>query len=476
MEACDLLIIGAGAAGVSAALHAAPGEGSVVLAEAAPRAGGTFYLSSGQMSAAGTRIQAAKGIEDSPQRHFDDVMRINRGTANPALVRLAVENAADTLHWLLDLGLEILPEHPIIHYGHEPYETPRTYWAEGGGLAVWDVLEPCLQACVDDGSVDLRLQTRLRALAQDGAGIRATLERDGRRYELRARQVILATGGYAANPQLFTELSGGKPLYGGANDYSLGDGLAAARNIGGQVVNREYYLPSFAAVPDAAAQGGYTFLTETYPQRRQPWEIYVDADGRRFMREDDPSVDRRERALKEVSGMRFWALFDEGIRREAPPLFTQHEWSEVAPRFNSDPAFHSAQTLDELAAQLGCDAQALQQSVSEFNLAQQSGDADPFGRAHRPRALSEPPFYAVEHVGWSIVGFAGLGVSDDLEVVDAAGTPIAGLYAAGEILGMGAVSGDAFVGGMSVTPAMTFGRLLGQRFAAQNRAVSAATG
>jgi fumarate reductase flavoprotein subunit len=448
----------------------------VVLAEAAPRAGGTFYLSSGQMSAAGTRLQAAKGIEDSPQRHFDDVMRINRGTANPALVRLAVENAADTLHWLIDLGLEILPEHPIIHYGHEPYETPRTYWAEGGGLAVWGVLEPRLQACVDDGSVDLRLETRLRALARDGAGTRATLEHDGRRYELRAQQVILATGGYAANPQLFTELSGGKPLYGGANDYSLGDGLAAARNLGGQVVNRDYYLPSFAAVPDATAQGGYTFLTETYPQRRQPWEIYVDADGRRFMCEDDPSVDRRERALKEAPGMRFWALFDEGIRREAPSFFTPQSWEALEPRFDGDPAFRRADTLEGLAAQLDCDAETLKESVSAYNRAQQSGDEDPFGRAHRPRALIEPPFYAVEHVGWSIVGFAGLGVSDDLEVVDAAGAPIPGLYAAGEILGMGAVSGDAFVGGMSVTPAMTFGRLLGERFAARYQALSAEAG
>jgi fumarate reductase flavoprotein subunit len=465
LEQSDILIIGAGAAGVPAALHASAGESKVVLVDAAARAGGTFYLSSGQMSAAGTRLQAAKGIEDSPQKHFDDVMRINRGTANPELVRLAVENAADTLHWLLDNGLELLPEHPVVHYGHEPYETPRTYWAEEGGLAVWKVLSPLLDQAVADGRVDLRLNTRLVALARDDDGVRVTLEQAGRRYDIRSGRVLLATGGYASNPQLFSELSGGKPLYGGANDHSLGQGLAAARNIGAKVVNRDYYLPSFAAVPDASAQGGYTFLTETYPQFRQPWEIYLDADGRRFMREDDPSVDRRERELKAVPGMRFWAVFDEGVRSAAPSFFTTMDWSEAAQRFNAAPGFCRADSLAELAALTGCDPETLQTSVHEYNAALSSGAPDPFGRQHRPLALERGPFYAVEHVGWSIVGFAGLGVDDSLRVTDTAGAPIEGLFAAGEILGMGTTSGDAFVGGMSVTPAMTFGRLLGQQFA-----------
>jgi fumarate reductase flavoprotein subunit len=245
----------------------------------------------------------------------------------------------------------------------------------------------------------------------------------------------------------------------------LGHGLAAARNIGAQLVNRDYYLPSFAAVPDASAQGGYTFLTETYPQFRQPWEIYVDADGRRFMREDDPSVDRRERKLKAVPGMRFWAIFDEGIRVAAPPLFTTMDWPEAAERFNAAAGFCRAENLGALAALIGCDAQVLLGSVRAYNRAIASGAPDPFQREHRPLALEQGPFYAVEHVGWSIVGFAGIGVDGSLRVIDACGEPIEGLFAAGEILGMGATSGDAFVGGMSVTPAMTFGRLLGQQFA-----------
>lgn len=466
MENCDFLIIGAGAAGVPAAIHAGAGGGKVVLVEKASRAGGTFYLSSGQMSAAGTRIQAEKGIDDSPEKHFDDIMRINRGTANPDVVRLAVENAADTLHWLLDNGLEVLPEHPVIHYGHEPYLTPRTYWAEAGGLAVWEVLKPLLDKSVETGEVDLRLETRLIALAPYESGVRVTLENGGKRYDIYSERVLLASGGYAGNDELFTELSGGKPLYGGASDNSKGQGLVAARNIGAQVVNRDFYLPSFAAIADPSAQGGFTFLTQTYPQFRQPWEVYVDADGKRFMREDDPSVDRRERRLKEAPGMRFWAVFDEAVRREAPSFFTAIDWDEVDKRLNQDPAFVRADSLEELAQRTGCEPTNLATSIRDFNTAIENGTADPFEREHRPLAVTEAPFYAIEHVGWSIVGFAGIGVDGELRVTDGTGTPIAGLYAAGEILGMGTTSGDAFVGGMSVTPAMTFGRLLGERYAA----------
>jgi fumarate reductase flavoprotein subunit len=465
MEHVDILIVGAGAAGIPAALFGSATGAHVVLVDTASRAGGTFYLSTGQMSAAGTRLQAEKGIDDSPQKHFDDVMRINKGTANPDLVKLAVDNAADTLHWLFDNGLEVLPEHPVVHFGHEPYETPRTYWAAAGGLAIWDILKPLLDASVASQQIDLRLETKLSSISRNGNGVRVTLEHAGRRYDITAGTVLLATGGYTSNPELFSELSGGKPLYGGANEHSLGQGLVAARNIGASIVNRNYYLPSFAAVADVSAHGGYTFLTQTYPQFRQPWEVYVNSDGQRFMREDDPSVDRRERELLKLPGMRFWAIFDESIRDAAPSFFLTHSWDEIKSRFNKDPAFRSAESLSDLAQLIDCDAQTLQRSISEFNEAVNTGTADEFGREHRPLAVGKPPFYAIEHVGWSIVGFAGLGVNAALQVVDESGAIIDGLYAAGEILGMGATSGDAFSGGMSVTPAMTFGRLLGQQLA-----------
>ena len=476
MERVDLLVAGAGAAGIPAAVFAAAEEGArVMLAEAAPCVGGTFHLSSGQMSAAGTRVQAALGIVDSPDAHYDDVMRICRGTANPALVRLAVDHAADTLHWLLDNGLELLPDHPLVHYGHEPYRTARTCWGPEEGRSVLKVLEPLLRRAVEAGAIDLRLETRLRALRPSPGGrLVASLETAAGELEIAADEVILTTGGYTANPALFSELSLGRPLHGGGYAYGRGDGLSAARELGAGLTGTQAYLPTFAAVEELGAPGGMTFATHTYPHLRQPWELYVDGSGRRFVREDEPSPDARERALLKLPDLRFWALFDARIQREAPNFFTLAEWPEVEPRFGSWPGYERASSLGELAGRIGADPGELAATVATYNEAIERGAPDPMGRLHRPLPIAEPPFYAVRHFGWSIVGFAGLAVDADLRVIDAQGVAIPGLHAAGEVLGLAATSGGAFAGGMSVTPAMTFGRLLGQRLGAAAKARRAA--
>ncbi|MGA0085448.1 MAG: FAD-dependent oxidoreductase, partial [Steroidobacteraceae bacterium] len=116
----DLVIVGAGTAGLPAAIFAAQRGAKVILLEAAGQIGGTLHLSTGQMSAAGTRLQRAKGIKDTPDMHYDDVMRISRGTADPVLTRLAVDAAAETFDWLMDRGFAPLDEHPILGLGHEP--------------------------------------------------------------------------------------------------------------------------------------------------------------------------------------------------------------------------------------------------------------------------------------------------------------------------------------------------------------------
>ena len=122
--------------------------------------GGTLHISGGQLSAAGNRMQADKGIEDSPQEHFDDVMRITKGTADAKMVRLAVDNAPGTLDWLLANGFEPLPDHPVIHFGHEPYSIPRTYWGADNGLSILKVLETELAAELEKGGISLSVRPK----------------------------------------------------------------------------------------------------------------------------------------------------------------------------------------------------------------------------------------------------------------------------------------------------------------------------
>lgn len=461
----DILVVGAGAAGMPAAIFASRAGAHVLVVEAADRIGGTFHLSSGQMSAAGTRIQAAKGIHDTPQLHYDDIMRISRNTANPFIVKLAVDNAADTLHWLLDNGFEPLPEHPIIHYGHEPYQIPRTYWGKDEGRSVLNAITPQYEKEAAASGIETWLNTVLVGLTQDdgGAVTGAVVRRDDEEIRIAADSVILATGGYSANKSLFPELSAGKPLYGGGYPYSQGTGLRVACAAGAKVINKDKFLPTFAGVEDPGSPGGIAFGTQTYPQFRQPWEVYVDLQGQRFVREDEPSVDTRERALLALPDMTFWAVYDEAIRRNAPPFFAKVPPDVAMTRFGRHPGYQRADSLPELARLTGVDEAKLTATIETYNRGVATGEPDPMNREHRPLPIAEAPFYAVRHVGWSIVGFAGLAVDEELRVLNEAGQPIPNLYAAGEVLGLGATSGNSFVGGMSVTPAMTFGRLLGQR-------------
>jgi fumarate reductase flavoprotein subunit len=460
----DILILGAGAAGMPAAIFASQRGARVLVVEVADKVGGSFHLSSGQMSAAGTRLQAEKGVHDTPQMHYDDVMRISRGTANPEIVRLAVDNAAATFDWLTDLGYAPLPGHPVITWDHEPYQVARTYWAQEGGKAVLAVLAPPYAEAERAGLVETWLNARLLRLSTDadGAVTGAAALRDGQEVAVTAGAVVLATGGYTANAKLFTQLSSGRPLWGGGWPHGQGDGLLAAVAAGGEIVNEEKFLPGFAGVEDPEANGGYAPATRTTPQDRAPWEIYVGSNGRRFMREDASSIDAREHALFDLPDMTFWAVYDEAIREQAPPFFTISD-TAIAARFESMPGYRRADTLGGLAALMDVDPDALSQTVAAYNAGIADGLPDSMGREHRPLPIAKAPFYAVRHVGWSITSFAGLRIDGELRVLGGDGAPIPNLYAAGEIVGLGSTCGHAFVGGMSVTPAMTFGRLLGIR-------------
>jgi fumarate reductase flavoprotein subunit len=320
------------------------------------------------------------------------------------------------------------------------------------------------------------LNSELARLLKDesGAVTGAVLKRDGQNVSVESSAVILATGGYSANKDLFPELSAGKPLYGGGYPYSQGAGLKAAVEAGAEIINKDKFLPTFAGVDDPNAPGGVTLVTQTYPQFRQPWEVYVGREGQRFVREDEPSVDTRERALLSLPGMEFWVIYDAAIKQAAPSLFAKITPEVAEARFGVHPSYQRADTLAELARMIEIDPPALVATIDAYNTGIAQGSADPMGRQHRPLPIAQGPFYAIRHVGWSIVGFAGLAVDDTLRVLDQNRQPIPNLYAAGEILGLGATSGNAFVGGMSVTPAMTFGRLLGQRLGMQAKAMLAA--
>lgn len=468
----DIVIVGAGTAGMPCAIEAVAAGARVLVVEQAAEPGGTLHVSLAQMSGAGTRRQRERGITDSPEAHQADIERISRGTCRSDLVAVATRLQGGTIDWLVDNGFEMDPACPRILYLHEAYRTPRTYWGVDRGRSVLAVLRPLFDAAMAGPNAVVRTATEAVSLttAVDGTvtGIVLRDLANGTEETVTAGAVVLASGGYGASPERFARWTEGRPLYTAAMPTSTGTGIAMAEAIGAAVTGAEMFLPTFAGI--AEESGGtrivWDHVPSLTPQDRQPWEIYVAPDGRRFVQEDADSVDVRERALHALPGLSFWAVFDDTILAEAPPLLPGWSADDLARAWASHASFVVADDVAGLAAATGLPADTLAATIAAYNDALAAGAPDPLGRVHRPRPIAGPRLRAILMHGIVLKTAAGLSVDTDLRVRDGAGRPIGNLYALGEAAGGSALSGNAFVGGMSVTPALAFGRLLGSRLGA----------
>ena len=468
----DYIIIGGGTAGLPAAHFASNRGAKVLIVDSAKVIGGQLDRAFGQVSAAGTHAQTAKGIKDHPDIHFDDIMDITQGKANREIVRLCVDHAPRMLNWLLDGGLVPLPDHPVTGAGpgQPGYSVPRYLWGPNAGRDILAVLNRKIQPALESGQIVTQLETEVTGLltTDSGAveGIR-TLSTAGEQT-FRGRHVLITTGGYASNPELFTRLIGGPTYTIGTYPTNLGRGLEMAVAVGGALRGQELHRPGTGSVltNDRFPAEVYARF-QTIPEVRQPWEIWVNNNGERFVKEDEPLNNRRARELLKQPDFRYAIVFDQQILDAAPPGLPDWDRESLMEHFRSHAMFHRAQSLNELANKAGINPEGLGATVAAYNEAVQSGQ-DTFGRGHLPMEIGSPPFYAIIHHGHSATSSVGIVVDQQLRVVSKDGEPIPNLYAAGEVLGSGATLGDAFTPGMMLTPALTFGRLLGERLPVGN--------
>ncbi|MEV6162777.1 FAD-dependent oxidoreductase [Streptomyces sp. NPDC052052] len=471
----DVVVVGAGPGGIACAIAAAEGGARVVLLEKAEDIGGALPWSGGHLSAGGFSLQRARGIEDDPERHWQDIVRISGGTGREDLTRLTLAEQPSVLEWLLDAGLAVDPETPRIVHGHEQYLVPRTVHAVEvpGGPAVLRVLRPLLAPHLVSGAVRLHCRARVSELLTTGPGpapdrgddrsdVRVTGVRteDGRVFTGAA--VVLATGGFGHDPDLFAELDNA-PLTTSAAPTATGDGIRLGRSVGAAIQGRGKYLPTFGGLPPepGTLRVDWVHRPQLVAPERPPWEVYVDVHGRRWTAEDEPSIDRKERALALLERMTFWTVFDARALRSSRPMV--HGWTpeEFDAACGHRLGLHRAPDLDTLARLAGIDPDGLAAEVARYNGYVAAGHDPDFGRTHLPAPVAEPPFYAVENRPVTVITFAGLDVDAGLRVRREDGRVIPGLYGVGEVIGSAAVNGNAFCSGMCLTPALAFGRILG---------------
>jgi fumarate reductase flavoprotein subunit len=467
VEDYDVIIVGGGGAGMAAAIEAHDAGARVALVEADTRLGGSTALSGGVYYAAGSRVQLARGIsDDGPDDLFEYYLTLNQYRVEPALVRVLCDEAAAGLHWLMDLGVDF-PAEGLYCSGVE--RVPRGHGAEGAGAAIAAALERAVQA----RSIDVALDSRVEALLADSpsaavAGIRV------RGDNVRASSVVLATGGFGANPQLLERLY---PDAAGQGDWAWyigsrhcqGDGLRLGEAVGADVVghNRGLLLttPNFRRVLEVFVPG---------------WLVYVNREGRRFV-DETAEYAVMSGVIQAQTGGSCFAVFDETARREAAPhpryadafaagaLPMNWVADELAAQVQTGRVIR-ADSLAALAERCGIRATALEATVERYNADVAAGQDRAFFKAgEEMKAIATPPFYAVE-IRPAIICLtsAGLRIDPDCRVLDSGDRPVPGLFAAGETTG--GVLGERYVGGgNSITNAIVFGRRAGRRAAAGRR-------
>jgi|TARA_B110000240_G_C13490725_1_gene449472 fumarate reductase flavoprotein subunit len=465
MDIYDVICVGAGSAGLPLAIRAAQNGARVLQIEADNRIGGTLHWSSGQIAAAGTRLQKEHGVTDTPEEHFADAQHIANGQIDPVVLKLFVDNAADTIDWLMDLGFKPAAGTPVVGEAHEAYSKRRYLWGDNAALSILDVLRPVHEKLVAAGKIDLLLEHRLSSLITDDAGAVKGINVDNgnnKITQLYGSSVVLACGGYAAGVEMWNKLNPEIPLASHCNPFSLGDGIKAAQDLDAIVDGTEKFLCTFAGYlenPNDPTSAEFLALS---PKSRNIWEIFVDNQGKRFMTEDHQSIDYRERALLNQPEMKMNIVFDSDILENSAPL-TLLDPDVYRAKFGYHPNFIKANTIEELAEGLGCQVSVLTTTIQNYNASVEQKKDKEFNKFFLIRKIENPPFYGIKAMGVTVLSPAGLAVDADLRVIKQDGNTIPNLYAAGEILGFGRTSGNAFVGGLSLTPALTFGKLLGER-------------
>ena len=450
----DLLIVGAGNAGMPAAIQAADLGARVMLIDKNPFTGGMLNISGGHVSGANSKLQIRKGIDDSPHAHYRDAIRMGKYANNSELLKVAVENAGAMVDWLEDIGVEFTPESPFFEDDHDHYSAKRTYMGPEYARSLLRPLRTELDNRIGRGDVSLRLSTTATSLIADEhdriTGV-VVEDKQGKKTDLLAKAVLLTTGGYGASEPLKRKYN---PKVAASNVISMphatGDGIVMAAAVGADLTSMDHLVSHPGAVDGGTGRLHHAprFLTDG---------IWVNKRGKRFVNEHgDP--DERDAAFLEQPDFGFYYVFDQGVVDQE--RIGVIGWGNGKLRSHvTSGVVKKATSVSALARRIGIGSKQLTSTVRAFNDSVTRGFDDEFGRERLKRPLVAGPYYAIPITGSILITHGGISVNHWSQVIDRNQRAIAGLYAAGETLGAGQMMGSAVLSGMSVGPAITLGRI-----------------
>ena len=460
-----VIVVGSGLAGHAAVYGALERGAEVLWIEKNKELGGSAVIATGTFSAAGTRTQKAKGIEDSVELFAADLKRIGKGKADQELLMLYATKAAEVWEWFVDNGLEVSAQSPFIDPVHSPYSVPRTNTpAKNSALEYCKVLQNAMKPF--EARLTVMKSTEVTKLIKEkGAivGVRAR-DQDGEK-DYFAASVILATGGFGSNFELIAQRM---PKYAELRSvtppFATGSGILMAEEIGAALVNMDYLVGYFGAIAEEGKKAsGFGSLTSGFAERWKG-DVWLTLEGRRYIDEDDDDEDPRETAIDAIPEQTTIIVFDQasvdrngGMARL--PVRNFDQW------LAKDYGVKKADSIEELARAFGLPVDETLKTIAQVNANAAAGSDPQFGKKEN-YPVATPPFYGIKAYGTIFMTQGGVKTDTQLRVISTKGEPIPGLYAAGEVQGTAQWGGYGYAGGSGNTPPLVFGFDAGRNAAA----------
>ncbi|MDH3417852.1 MAG: FAD-dependent oxidoreductase [Gammaproteobacteria bacterium] len=468
----DIIVVGAGLAGLSAAIDAASGGARVLVIDMNSVFGG-HGIQSGGVAFINSTMQEELGYEDDPAVAYADWMEWTVD-GHAQWNRFYVENSREMLwDWLTGLGVRfdrIRPSH-----GNS---VPRFHMTHRRGL---NLTRPIFLEALRYSNIDFRWNAVADHLTKDGdrvVGVEGLDYRTGSRFALRGETVILATGGFQSNIDMVRanwrdDLPAPGPVYSMSGQNSRGSGHRMAEEAGAALVNLDRQYNGYTIVPDMfgldEARGYYGGNARS---------IWVNSAGERFVTE--LGIDRYVfDAVMRQQPEGHWSIYDfddkDGFRLNGPHFVSadavDHEKIQRLAVENPD-ITQKADTLAELAALIGVPPDSLEATVAHYNALVANGestDVDGLPPEDTPPVftIDTPPYYATKLYPMANKSAGGVSIDMRTHALDASGTPVPGLYAAGEITGSAGMNGLNGLDGMFTGPSILTGRVAGRTAAAE---------
>lgn len=448
----DIIVVGAGGAGLNAAIEASLNGSSVMIIEKMPAPGGNTLLSGAEMAAPDNWLQQEEGIEDSAELMYQDTLTGGDNENDPELVRVLADHALEGAEWLRDDINVTFEDYMLFFGGHSVKRSLVPLNASGVELITK------LKAKADEQDIPIHLNTKATTLVQDDTGrvTSVTAEYgDGEITYHAEKAVIIATGGFGANLEMRKEHNADmdEKILSTNSVGSTGDGIIMAQEIGAQIVD----MPYIQTYPTCDTETGT--LLYVGDVRLEGRAILVNKEGNRFVEE----LERRDvisKAVTEQTGNASYLFWDQASM-DASGVNVKHkdEYDTLIDRG----MMVKADTIEEAAEFFDIDADNLKATVTRYNEFAEAGEDLDFNKRGELTAFTDGPYYimiskpAVHHT------MGGIKINTKAQVVDEAGQLIPGLYAAGEVTGD--IHGTNRLGSNAIADIVVFGRIAGENAA-----------